>query len=133
MVDISIPSTDDACTVEDKDVTDHTCSDNNAPSGSEDEQNGLQNASDGDDSDATTGTSTSSKVARHASAEGSEAVRLLDEELLEMEKLISLQRRKIDALERLRRQWISGERCSENRILYSFLHYCFTMFYSLCP
>ena len=43
--------------------------------------------------------------------EGSEAVRLLDEELEELEKLILVQRKKIDALGRLRRQWLTGERC----------------------
>eukprot|EP00752_Nemacystus_decipiens_P016235 g14515.t2 len=42
--------------------------------------------------------------------EGSEAVRLLDEELAELEQLMRLQRRKVDALERLRKQWLSGER-----------------------
>ena len=43
--------------------------------------------------------------------EGSEAVRLLDEELEELEKLMVFQRKKIDALGRLRRQWLTGERC----------------------
>lgn len=43
--------------------------------------------------------------------EGSEAVKLLDEELAELEQLMRLQRRKVDALERLRQQWLSGERC----------------------
>eukprot|EP00903_Cladosiphon_okamuranus_P008847 g8471.t1 len=42
--------------------------------------------------------------------EGSEAVRLLDEELAELQLLMSLQTRKVDALERLRQQWLSGER-----------------------
>lgn len=40
----------------------------------------------------------------------SEAVKLLDEELAELEQLMRLQRRKVDALERLRQQWLSGER-----------------------
>lgn len=43
--------------------------------------------------------------------EDSEAVKLLDEELAELEKLMGLQRRKVDALERLRQQWLSRERC----------------------
>lgn len=43
--------------------------------------------------------------------EESEAVKLLDEELAELEQLMRLQRRKVDALERLRQQWLSGERC----------------------
>lgn len=43
-------------------------------------------------------------------AEGSETVRLLDEELEELEKLMVFQRKKIDALGRLRRQWLTGER-----------------------
>lgn len=42
--------------------------------------------------------------------EETEAVRRLDEELEELERLMVLQRRKVDALERLRRQWLSGER-----------------------
>lgn len=42
--------------------------------------------------------------------EGSEAVKLLDEELAELEKMMRLQRRKVDALQRLRQQWLSGER-----------------------
>lgn len=42
--------------------------------------------------------------------EESEAVRLLDEELAELEKLMVFQRKKIDALGRLRRQWLTGER-----------------------
>lgn len=40
----------------------------------------------------------------------SDAIRLLDEELVEMEKLIKLQARKVEVLEELRRQWLSGER-----------------------
>lgn len=124
MGDITIPCKDYTCTVEGADVADHTCSDNIAPSGSEDEQNGSQKASDCDhNSDATTGTSTSD-VGRDVGAEGSEAVRLLDEELVELEKLVSLQRRRIDALERLRRQWISGERCRVNRIYYFLYYFC---------
>lgn len=42
--------------------------------------------------------------------EQSQAVRLLDEELVELERLILLQRRKVEALERLREQYISGQR-----------------------
>ncbi|CAM9990150.1 unnamed protein product [Scytosiphon promiscuus] len=50
-------------------------------------------------------------TAQNVEAEGSlEAVRLLDEELAELEKLMRLQQKKVDALERLRRQWLSGER-----------------------
>ena len=41
----------------------------------------------------------------------SRAVHLLDEELAELEQLIKLQRRQVEALERLRNQWLSGERC----------------------
>ncbi len=40
----------------------------------------------------------------------SEAVKLLDEELAELEQLMRLQRKKVDALERLRQQWLSGAR-----------------------
>lgn len=40
----------------------------------------------------------------------SEAVKLLDEELAELEQLMGLQRKKVDALERLRQQWLSGAR-----------------------
>lgn len=42
---------------------------------------------------------------------GSEAVKLLDEELAELELLVALQRKKVDALGRLRLQWLSGDRC----------------------
>lgn len=45
--------------------------------------------------------------------ENSDVVRQLDEELAELEKLVALQQRKVDALQRLRRQWISGERYTE--------------------
>lgn len=129
MGEITIPCIDNKCAVEGADVADRSCRDNNAPSGLEDEQNGSQNASNRDhNSDSITGTSTSSNLARDVGAEGSEAVRLLDEELEELEKLISLQRRRIDALERLRRQWISGERCSDNRIYY----FLFSMSVTLC-
>lgn len=34
----------------------------------------------------------------------------MDEELEELEKLMVVQRKKIDALGRLRRQWLTGER-----------------------
>lgn len=46
-----------------------------------------------------------------AASSASRAVQLLDEELAELEQLIHLQRRRVDALERLRNQWLSGERC----------------------
>lgn len=49
-------------------------------------------------------------VTPQENVEESEAVRLLDEELAELEKLMVLQRKKIDALGRLRWQWLTGER-----------------------
>lgn len=43
--------------------------------------------------------------------EGSDAVKILDEEIAELEQLIVLQEKKLDALRRLRGQWVSGQRC----------------------
>lgn len=43
--------------------------------------------------------------------EGSDAVKILDEEIAELEKLIVLQGKKLNALQRLREQWVSGQRC----------------------
>ena len=40
-----------------------------------------------------------------------DVVRMLDEELAELEKLLYLQGRKLDALQRVRQQWLSGQRC----------------------
>lgn len=40
----------------------------------------------------------------------SQAVRLLDDELMELEKLIYLQQRKVEALQRLREQYLAGQR-----------------------
>lgn len=46
----------------------------------------------------------------HINPEDSDVVRLLDEELMELDKLWTLQQRKVDALKRLRNQFLSGER-----------------------
>lgn len=56
--------------------------------------------------------SSSGAIVTEAAADGSsdDAIRLLDQELVELEKLMELQARKVEALERLRRQWLSGER-----------------------
>lgn len=63
------------------------------------------------DSSSESGCGGSNEEGKDAMREGSEAVKLLDEELAELEQLMRLQRRKVDALERLRQQWLSGERC----------------------
>jgi len=47
---------------------------------------------------------------QHVDELSERAVKLLDEELAELEQLIRLQKRKVDALERLRQQWLSGAR-----------------------
>ncbi|CAN0023064.1 unnamed protein product [Ectocarpus sp. 12 AP-2014] len=64
------------------------------------------------------GNSSSSSGAITADVGGgsSDAIRLLDEELVELEKLIKLQARKVEALEELRRQWLSGERKLPNHV-----------------
>lgn len=120
------PFISDECTIEGADVATETCGKTDAPSRLGDKQNGSQKTSE-DDRDATTGTS--SNVDGDGGAEGSEAVRLLDEELVELEQLIALQRRKVNALERLRGQWISGERCGDNKICSAF--FCVESFLSV--
>lgn len=54
---------------------------------------------------------TTPSTATDGSKDTSEAVQLLDEELAALEQLITLERKKIGALERVRQQLISGKRC----------------------
>ncbi|CAB1121109.1 unnamed protein product [Ectocarpus sp. CCAP 1310/34] len=56
------------------------------------------------------GSSSSGAIIPDVEGGSSDYIRLLDEELVELEKLIKLQARKVEALEELRRQWVSGER-----------------------
>lgn len=55
-----------------------------------------------------------SDVARGSGVEdgeaSSQAVRLLDEELMELERLITLQRKKVEGLQRVREQYLAGHR-----------------------
>lgn len=50
------------------------------------------------------------EIVFHEKFEESDAVRLVDEELMEVRKMLALQQRKVDALERLRLQYLNGER-----------------------
>ncbi|CAM9517742.1 unnamed protein product [Ectocarpus sp. 4 AP-2014] len=66
--------------------------------------------------DNSSSSSSSGAIVADVAGGSSDAIRLLDEELVELEKLIKLQARKVEALEELRRQWLSGERKLPNHV-----------------
>lgn len=105
--------TDGVCVVEDGNTDHPKGSDSMAASSSCTQYASAFSASpspENDDHSMNSATSVSGDL------EQSQAMRLLDAELVELERLILLQRRKVEGLGRLREQYLSGDRCDLSEV-----------------